>query len=778
MPAPIRILHLEDDPADADLIRSVLESNLSVEIAQVHSREAFVAALEKEEFDLILSDYALPSFDGVAALAIWREKYPDLPFIFVSGTMGEELAVETLKAGATDYVLKDRLARLAPSVLRALEEASDRQGRREAERATVERTTYLNALIENSPIAILWLDADHKVRMINPAFERLFVYRQSEIEGTNVDDFIAPFGDLSRAEVVDLTRRVLSGETVHATGARRRKDGANVEVEVYGVPLMRDGQLIGIFALYNDITELKRAETSLREAQQFLRQIIDADPNLVFVKDWDGKFTLANRAVAEIYGTTPEALVGKTDADFNANREEVENFLRDDREVMTTLQKKFIPEELVSNAKTGETRWFHTVKVPLVSPDGKARQVLGVATDITQHRNLESQLRQSQKMEAIGKLAGGVAHDFNNLLTSILGYSDLVLEQLGQDNPLREDVTEIKKAGERAAALTRQLLAFSRKQILKPVVVDINAVVANIEKMLRRLIGENIDLKTTLDPSLGSVKADPGQIEQVILNLAVNARDAMSNGGRLTIETANVLLDENYTHDHVGSRAGRHVMLAVSDSGHGMDAETRAHIFEPFFTTKELGKGTGLGLSTVYGIVKQSDGYISVYSEQGKGTSFKVYLPRVDEVAARPAPKEALAPSRSSETILLVEDEDGVRALARRVLETNGYTVLEACDGETAVQIAGAQSGAIHLMLTDALMPGITGPELARRVCASRPGMKVIFMSGYTDEAVVRHGLVAGGTDFIQKPFEFEALARKVRAVLDRAQDLRAVPRP
>ena len=386
----------------------------------------------------------------------------------------------------------------------------------------------------------------------------------------------------------------------------------------------------------------------------------------------------------------------------------------------------------------------------------------------TTREELEQQLRQSQKMEAIGRLAGGVAHDFNNLLTAINGYSSLALQRANPDDRIRGYLEEIKKAGERAANLTRQLLAFGRKQMLKPVVLNLNDVVSDMNKMLRRLIGEDIRFTAKFDPELDPIRADPGQIEQVLVNLVVNSRDAMPQGGNLTIETANFESDAEFAGKHLGLAPGHYVMLAVSDSGCGMDDKTKARIFEPFFTTKEKGRGTGLGLSTVYGIVKQSGGSVWVYSETGKGSVFKVYFPVLQEGAEFPKPTLVETPvPRGSETILVVEDEDVVRGLARKILEQAGYYVLDARGGEEAVRLCRELPGPIHLLLTDVVMPERSGKEIAQCMAKLRPSTRVLYMSGYTDDAIVHHGVLDSDVEFIQKPFTPIALARKVREVLD-----------
>jgi signal transduction histidine kinase/CheY-like chemotaxis protein len=420
-------------------------------------------------------------------------------------------------------------------------------------------------------------------------------------------------------------------------------------------------------------------------------------------------------------------------------------------------------------AANGKTIWLQDIVRVVRDDRGRIRQLRGVMVDVTEHQQLEEEFRQAQKMEAVGRLAGGVAHDFNNLLTIISGYAQLALDFLEPESQLRPYVDEILRAGDRASGLVRRLLAFTRRQSMEPQVLDLNGVVKGTEKMVRRLIGEDIEVVTALPPGLGMVRSDPAQLEQVIFNLSVNARDAMPNGGKLIIETANVELDQAYAGTHLAVTPGPYVMLSVSDTGSGMDAHTRAHMFEPFFTTKEKDKGTGLGLATVYGIIKQSGGNIWVYSELGLGTSFKIYLPRV-VAYAEPLPPVIIPTSKplGSETILLVEDEDSIRSLVLGILQAHGYTVLEAGRPREALEISKKFEGPIHLLFTDVVMPQMSGREVAEQRSSERHDTKVLYMSGYTDQAIAHHGVLNPGVPFLQKPFTPEALTRKVREVLDR----------
>src|SRR3989440_2038399 len=520
-----------------------------------------------------------------------------------------------------------------------------------------------------------------------------------------------------------------------------------------------------------DVRHVQTEASFAAALREFVPDIILCDHNIPSFGGW-AALAIARQLAADVpfilVTGSVDGLVGKTDADFNSNQVDVAHFLRDDRDVMSSGRSKLISEEPVTNPATQQTRWFQTIKVPLALPDDDSPKLLGVATEITERKRLEEQLLQSQKMEAVGQLAGGVAHDFNNILTAIVGYADLLAAEFtGTNSRHLEDLEEIRKAARRAAALTRQLLAFSRKQVLEPRIIDMNGVVMNLEKMLRSLISENISLQTHLATDLAAARADPNQLEQVIMNLAINARDAMPEGGSLTIETGNATLDEDYAAQHVSVLPGEYVMLAVTDTGCGMDEHTKARIFEPFFTTKAPGRGTGLGLSTVYGIVKQSGGNIWLYSEPNKGTTFKVYLPAVDaapEDIGKHAPPELV--QRGGGTVLLVEDDDQIPPPAHPALAAQGYTVLDAERGTMALDIARRHKGVIDLLLTDVIMPDTNGRKLADALRASRPGLRVLFMSGYPDGAIGSQGVLDHGVAYLAKPFSTEGIIRKVREVL------------
>jgi two-component system cell cycle sensor histidine kinase/response regulator CckA len=513
--------------------------------------------------------------------------------------------------------------------------------------------------------------------------------------------------------------------------------------------------------------ERHRSGEALRTAEERMRFALENAEVGIWDMDYRTGVLRWSETIEAHYGLRPGTFGGTFEA-F------VELIHPDDRaSVLDTVGKAMKSGEDFSTQNRsiwpdGTVRWLNGAGRVLVGQHGEPVRAVGISLDVTGRRTLEEQFQQAQKMEAVGRLAGGVAHDFNNLLTAILGYCELVLVDVSQNDSLRADIMEIQKAGTRAAGLTRQLLAFSRKQIIEPTLLDLNAVVTDIRAMLRRLIGEDVKIVLGLHHESALVKADRGQVEQVVMNLAVNARDAMPKGGTLTIETANVELDEHYALTHLAVKPGRYIGLTVTDTGTGMTPQVQARLFEPFFTTKEPGKGTGLGMATVHGIVTQSGGSVGVYSEVGKGTSFKVYFPMADAaemVVDAPAP--VARPRAGTQTVLVVEDADGLRELAKRLLQRQGYTVLIAADAEEATRIFG-ENPTIDVLLTDVVMPGASGPELTRQLVAQRPGLKVIYMSGYTEDTIVHHGVLKPGIAFLNKPFTSDTLGRKLREVLER----------
>ncbi|TMQ64927.1 MAG: response regulator [Candidatus Eisenbacteria bacterium] len=637
---PLQIVHLEDDPNDKLIVRATLkQQGVHCEVASVSTKDEFVRALERADIDLILSDYGLPGFDGLSALAIASRVQPNTPFILVSGTMGEEAAIESLRGGATDYVLKSRLTRLAPAVRRAVEEANERKTRHQTEVTLERERKFLRALLDSLDAGVVACDQDGTLTLFNRATRELHGLEEQSIPpeqwASQYKLYQADGETPLTTEEIPL-HRALQGEHLrHAEITIRHREGAAHVMVVSGQPIIDDGgEKLGAVITMRDVTELKQ---------------------------------------------------------------------------------------------------------------------------------LERQFQQAQKMEAMGLLAAGVAHDFNNLLTVISGYCQLAQARLQAGHPVLRDLAEVVKAGERAANLTRQLLAFSRQQVLEPRVLDLNEVIEGVEKMLSRLLGADIDLRFRPAEGLGQLRADAGQVEQVLLNLIVNARDAMPDGGRITIETENVEI-----RDRSEIPSGSYVLLTVSDTGSGMDAKTSSRIFEPFFTTKELGRGTGLGLSTVHGIVKQSEGHIAVQSELGQGTTFRIHFPRVS--AGQEVSKSTAShaqPARGTEAILVVDDDASLRGLVSEILRLHGYTVVEANNGEMALTMLENDGSVIDAVVTDVVMPNLNGRELARRVAKIRPNLPMLLMSGYVGKNVEALGSLLGPrVAFIQKPFNADALLEKLRDVL------------
>lgn len=737
------------------ITRLLTEAGFDITTRQVATAESMTAALRSQEWDIVICDYSVPHLNALDALQILKETRRDIPFIIISGTVGESVAVEAMRAGAHDYLMKDNLARLGPSIKREMQEAEHRRILKRADESLRASEAELTVLFAALTDVVMVLDRDGRCLKVAPTSPSHQCRPPSELLGKTMHEVI-PKGEADF--FVTHIRRALDEGCMHRTEFTMVAEGGKEVWFECSVSPMTTNSVVWIG---RDVTDRKQSEQELKKSEERYRVLVENARDIIYEHDLQGQYTSSNKAGEQITGYSLAEILTLNMADVVAPE-----YLNDARNM---IRQKLAGQSITTYevevlAKDGR-RIAVEVNTSLVLQDGIPTGVQGIARDVTERKQLEDQLRQSHKMEAIGQLAGGVAHDFNNLLTVIGGYSSILLGKLPQDSPHRTSVEEIKKASDRASSLTRQLLAFSRKQILQPKILDLNTVVSDLDKMLRRLISEDIYLLTVTDPNLAKVKADPGQIEQVLLNLVVNARDAMPKGGKLTIETSNAVLSKDYARLH-GVPSGAYVMLAVNDTGCGMDAATKKRIFEPFYTTKTAGKGTGLGLATLYGIVKQSGGNVWVYSELGKGTTFKIYLPRAEDRVDSGELNGTKPTPEGTETVLLVEDEEQVRAILRQILENQGYHVLSASHGEEALAISRGP-GDIQLMITDVVMPQMSGRELAERVVAARPSLRVLFMSGYTDDAIVRHGLLADRLSFIQKPFDPATVARKVREVLD-----------
>ena len=955
MDIPLRVLVIEDSKTDYEiLVRKLRKGGYDPVSVRVQTADDMRAALAEKTWDVIISDFSMPQFDAFEALEIFKQSGLDLPFIVVSGTIGEETAVKAMKAGAHDYFMKNNLQRLCPAIERELREAKTRRGRKQDAEKLIASENRYRRLFESAQDGILILDAKTgKIIDANPFLVELLgfpleyfigkklwelgfiknkVFNQDNIEelkkekyiryedlpletrdGRTIEvEFISNCYQADKDEVfqcnirdvtlhkqaerrerlaremlellnrkgsgLDLVRDILllikestnieaaairlqdgedfpyyetngfpegfvqserflcsqdkagnilrdekgdpvlecmcgnvicqrtdpafpffteggsfwtnsttqllasTSEADRQASTRNRCHGEGYE-SVALIPLRTDNQTIGLLQFNDSRTDCftldmihffegigasigialtrTKAEEEMRAQQELMKQIAENYPNSylsIINKDLTIGFS-AGREFAK-QNINPDKFLGLRIKEVFGEHAPVieENYLK-------TFEGEETSFELLID---GQHQLYRTV--PLYSKESEIDRILSVVENITNRKQMEEQLNQAMKMEAIGRLAGGIAHDFNNALMPILVICDLLLKTFNPGHPVHEDIKEVKNAGERCANLTRQLLAFSSRHPMDIKVINLNDVVINIKKMLSLVIGEDIELAEFLDPDLGNVKADMGQMEQILANLAVNSRDSMPLGGKLTIETRNVDLDQGYSDNHVKITPGPYVMLAVSDTGEGMDEKTREHIFEPFFTTKEKGKGTGLGLASVYGIVKQSGGNIWVYSEPTKGTTFKIYLPLVREKADELIVRERVNVEslRGSETILLVEDEKSVRKVTRRIFEQRGYKVLTAANGDEALKICEEyQEGPIHLLVTDVIMPGMSGKQLADKLSSRYPEIKVIFISGYTDNAIFHHGVLDKNTNFIQKPFTSEALSLKVRKVID-----------
>lgn len=774
------------------IARDITEAK-KVEDALIESNEKFHQLADNitdafwiRSLDMVHVYYVSPAFEK-----IWNRSVeilytnPELWQEFVVPDDRERVtaAFDTLTDGAEKLDIEYRISRpdgevrwvrvrafqvrdAAGTPIRYAGIVTDITDRKQDAHSLQESETRYRTLFETSPDGVAMFDLEMNVIVSNERSAEIFGYQDvASMSGTNAFDLIA--ADYQERARGNIQRMFETGTLAPIESMGVKADGSQFAVE-FSAMLIRDpaGNPTGILGVTRDITERKQAAESIRESEERFAGAFEYAPIGVALVAPDGRWLKVNRALCEMVGYTEAELLASSSQTITHP---------DDLEVDLANMKAMVEGRI--NSYQMEKRYIHKnsqlvmvlLNVSLVRDrQGQPRYFISQIQDMTERKHLEEQLRQSQKMEAIGVLAGGVAHDFNNLLTAICGYSDMTLKKMAPDDLLRDYLEEIKKAGERATVLTGQLLAFSRKQVLKPRVYDLNAAITDLEKMLRRIVRENIEFRTVLDPGLSNIKADPGQIEQVIMNLVVNARDAMAGGGTLTIETQNIYLDQEYVSHHLAVHPGEFVRLTVTDTGAGMTAETLEHIFEPFFTTKEIGKGTGLGLSTVYGIVKQSGGDIMVYSEIDHGTSFKIYLPCVVDNVEKPRwPGKIKGKYLGTETILLAEDDDVVRHLVLSILTDNGYRVLEAAGGQAAITICKTRSEPIHMLLTDVTMTGMNGRELKDQVVKLLPDIKVLFMSGYTDDALAHRGHFDTESEFIEKPFTPDGLARKVREVFE-----------
>jgi two-component system cell cycle sensor histidine kinase/response regulator CckA len=774
------VLLVDDDPVQLKLTSRLLADG-GYQVATVTGViQAFEAARQRRP-DVVVSDVLLGDLDGFTLCRMMRGEptLADVPIVLVSAHFGNEEDRRLATAvGASAFAERtpefeseiQAVARVLGEGVRPLDrEIEPSVPDLYARRVTAQLHQLLGkaqsaearyrALFDHAGDALAVLDESGRVEEVNRRWEEILSRPRNEIVGRLLAELAAPgHPDLH-----------FEGQRHRDTGPGqglvwvRRPDGGIRYLDLSSTRVETDTKAV-LFVVGRDITASLEGARKLEASQARYRSLVDNIPDLVRTVDVTGKILFVGSKAEAICGVTAHELTAAP-ASFWLDRIHPEDLGRV-RAAYQGLVSRREALDLEYRWQHGTGwRWFHERAI-LTEREG-VPCVDSLLSDVTARRSLEEQMRQAQKMEAIGQLTGGVAHDFNNILAAILANSHFLIESLSEQDPRRADAEEIKVCAERAASLTRQLLAFSRRQVLEPRILDLNEVVNGLERMLRRLIGANIQFSVSAAADLAPVRADPGQVEQVIANLVVNARDAMPDGGVLSIETANVDLDAEYAARHVGARPGPHVLLAITDSGCGMDAETRRRAFEPFFTTKERGKGTGLGLSTCYGIVKQSGGSIWIYSELGHGTSFKVYLPVAAAVLSKVPRRAAAVNLRGSETVLVIEDDDSVRAAVARILTGYGYHVLLAHDGKGALEVYRSHQGPIHLALSDVIMPGPSGPEVLRDITDRSSATRTLLMSGYTEHALLRDGGPAAGTSFIAKPFTPEALARKVRQLLD-----------
>ena len=741
----LRVLILEETAAGADLILSeIRNTQFDVKSLRVQSRDEFREALFSFSPEVIFAEYALPGFSAREASRLLKELEVHIPLIVVTGSHSEEVAVECIKDGAEDYVLRTNLRRLSPALERALQKQEAERARQAATEASQRSEEQYRLITENTRDLISLLDLDHHFLYASPSFQLALGYSAKELAGTNCLDLIHP-NDVSALKTT-LEEALFFREGRNAELRFRHTNGNSLLFESTGSFIFdKAGKPQCALIVSRDASDRKLAEREIRKLAAFPR----FNPNPILEFAADGSLTYFNDAALEMARSLkknhPQAILPLNTANIV-------------KSCLSSGQNRLHLDTSVSN-RTLSWSYF---------PIAGNNVVHCYAEDITERLNLEAQLRQVQRMESVGQLAAGVAHDFNNILTIIQGHAGLMMIHPELHGDLVDSGKQISLAAERAANLTRQLLMFSRKQVMQPQLLDLNDVIGNVTKMLKSLLGEPVTLRRDLSSDLPAVRADAGMLEQVLVNLAVNARDAMPRGGTLSVNTFTVDIDEAYVRRHQEARVGCFACLSVNDTGHGMDADTLGHIFEPFFTTKEIGRGTGLGLATVYGIVKQHQGWVEVESQVNQGTTFKVFLPASSKAAAIHDRKEPRAVPGGDETILVVEDEPALRELVQEILQKKGYTVLEAATGNTAFKVWQQHKENIDLLLTDMMMPeGLSGRELAEKVLEDKAGLKVIYTSGYSLDVVSPGFTLKEGLNFLQKPYQPDTLAQMVRDCLD-----------
>jgi two-component system cell cycle sensor histidine kinase/response regulator CckA len=767
----LRVLFVQDTSDDASLIaRKLAKGGYDVQPLRVDSPVALSQALQEEKWDLIISDFSLPVFSGFDALDMWRQMGCQAPFIFISGTLGEQAAVEALKRGASDYLLKDNLTRLVPAVNRALREKRERE-EREQERSQGEESlrrseARFRALLEHSSDGILVLSQQGEVNFSMPGAALILGYSVDEFVGKSFWDLVDP-GD--RENLKKSLDDCLPSYVIDRTVSLRRKNNSWCVAECVFSNLLSEPAVAGIVVNYRDITDAALSQEALTKSEEKFSCAFRANPLPMSISTkQEGRYLDINDAFLEMFGRRRGEIIGRTSAELEvwakpADRVRFLRNLEENHGRLTGYQATF-------KIKPRVIREIELAVEPIDL--GNIPCLLKIVRDVTEIKRLEAQFHHSQKMEAVGQLAGGVAHDFNNLLMVMRSYAQMIEAQ--SPNSANHDYTKrIVEAADKAAGVTRQLLAFSRRQPQELKKLDLNRVVRDLCGMLPRLIGEDIDLRVSTDAPSGIVFADQGQLEQVLMNLAVNARDAMPTGGALTIETSEVDLGKD-TLELPGAHIppGRYVLVTVSDNGCGMSEDVKAQIFEPFFSTKGVEKGTGLGLATAYGIVKQHQGFICVYSEVGVGTTFKIYLPQqsgpsYNATSVQTGLSKQL--TNAWETVLIVEDQAALLDVVAKYLTTEGYRILKARDGNSALKIVAAHVGVIHVLLTDVVMPGMRGPELAARLNKEHAETKVIYMSGYSET----HLDGFDNAEVVHKPIDLGFLASKIRQVVSSAPNTR-----